>query len=197
MTYKGAIVIQGPSQYVGDLKKAWNGYNLIWSTWIGDETHYDDTDIVIYNELPKDFGTRNIALQQKTTLSGIVKAKELGFQRVLKWRSDMIPTNINDFMGLFDLRATNFLFFHDVRGGYFIDYFMEGDINTISNIWSFSNIHPLFPESAITEQIKMMGLKDIVFIGNLFDEANDIFWLKNKIMLSSYKDNPQFVNSII
>lgn len=90
---KRAIVIQGPSSNVSQLKKAWSGYDIIWSTWVGDENHYDNNDIVVHSQKPSDTGTGNINLQLITTFNGVKKAKDLGYDRVFKWRSDMIPTN--------------------------------------------------------------------------------------------------------
>ena len=192
MSYKGAIIIQGPSEYVSELKQAWKGYDLIWSTWKGEEGHYDSDDIVLFNEMPEERGTQNIALQQITTLKGILKAKDLGYERVLKWRSDMIPTNANDFLNLFNLDSVNMFYFHNVREGYFIDYFMEGSVGDIYNMWMINDIHPLYAEKALTDRIIKLKLTNIEFMGKKLNELNDVLWLKRNIKLSEYKNNNQF-----
>ena len=193
MEYKGAIVIQGPSQYVKELKTAWIGYDLIWSAWNGEEGHYDSDDIVLFNEIPEERGTQNIALQQKTTTNGILRARKLGYKRVLKWRSDMIPTNANDFLSLFISNHINMFCFHNVRGGYFVDYFMEGNIGDIYDMWTFENIHPPYAEKALTDNITELKFKNIEFIGNKLNELNDILWLKKNINLSKYNYSDQFI----
>jgi len=88
-----AIIIQGPSINVEGLRQQWIDFNVIWSTWVGEEGKYRSDDIVIFNNQPFDNGIQNIALQKESTLNGIRKAKELGFKWVLKWRSDMIPND--------------------------------------------------------------------------------------------------------
>ena len=52
MKYNGAIIIQGPSSNIPELKEAWDGFDLIWSTWKGDEDYYHENDIVVYNTNP-------------------------------------------------------------------------------------------------------------------------------------------------
>jgi hypothetical protein len=192
--YKGAIVIQGPSQFVPEIKKAWDGYDLIWSTWKGDENYYDENDVVIFNDMPDNKGTKNIALQQKTTLAGVLKAKEMGYERVLKWRSDMIPTNANSLFELFDNDSNNFLFYHNVREGYYIDYFMEGNVDDIYNMWQFDELNPLYAEKALTDNIIKMNLVgNIRFFGKKITNKNDIYWLKNDLNLSTYNNNEDFI----
>ena len=199
MKYSGVIIIQGPSQHVNELKKAWGDYKIIWSTWEGDENKYSENDIVIFNKIPTNRGTGNVALQQLTTLNGVLKAKELGYERVLKWRSDMIPTNADEFINLLKLEHINMLFYHAANGGYsgyYVDYFMEGNIDNIYNMWSFVDITPQFPEKSLTNNIREKKLDDIVFIGAGISENNDVVWLKREIKLSSYqKPNSWYITT--
>jgi len=197
MNYFGAIIIQGQSNHVNELKTAWGDNNLIWSTWKGSENLYNSNDIVIYNDMPCDKGTGNVALQQKTILEGILKAKELGFNRVLKWRSDMIPTNTMEFINLFNNDGINMFYFYSGNGyKYFVDYFMEGTIEDIYNMWSFDNLHPQFAESALTDNIKIKNLKNINFIGKKVTNTNDVLWLKRNIKLSTYINWGSFKENI-
>jgi hypothetical protein len=187
MNYTGAILIQGPSNHVDELKQAWKGYDLIWSTWKGDEKKYNSDDIVVFNEMPINHGKGNVALQQKTVLNGILKAKELDYNRVLKWRSDMIPTNSSKFIGLFDMNHINLFYFHVAGGGYFVDYFMEGNSDDIYNMWDFEDINPPFAERALTDNIRKRELnKKILFIGKIMSDKNDVIWLKKNKNLSTY-----------
>jgi hypothetical protein len=197
MNYSGAIIIQGQSNYVTELKVAWKDYHLIWSTWKGTESSYNADDVVIYNDMPHDTGTGNVALQQKTTLNGTLKAKELGFKRVLKWRNDMIPINAIEFINLFYKEGINMFYFYNGNGyKYFVDYFMEGTVEDIYNMWSFDNIHPPFAESALTDNIKIKNLKNINFVGKKITNNNDILWLKKNIKLSTYVNWGSFMEKI-
>lgn len=190
---KRAIVIQGPSNNVDELKKAWAGYDLIWSTWLGEESPYEENDIVVYSSKPHETGFGNINLQKISTYNGVLKAKELGYDRVFKWRSDMTPTNpealINTLSG-----NINVLFYHHVmpdRSNYFVDYVMESETDIMINIWSFTNLYPTHAEAIITEYINKQGVRVSLFGGKLNDN-NDILWLKRNINIKDYKKYPAF-----
>ena len=51
---ESCLIVQGPTigDNVIDIKKYWNGFPIIFSTWKHrvDKECYSDTDIVIYNE---------------------------------------------------------------------------------------------------------------------------------------------------
>lgn len=188
---KRVIIIQGPSTYVTKLKNAWSGYDIIWSTWVGDETHYDKDDIVIFNEKPLKTGVQNLALQHKTTIEGVKKAKELGYDRVLKWRSDLEPTNAEKLLSLFDEDSLNFLAWHSVRGGYFIDYFIEGKTDYIYDSWDIKTFNGDYSEQVTTENI-LSKFNNFNFIGDKLNETNDIFWVKRNINLSTYNKFDEF-----
>ncbi len=180
-----AIIIQGPSTNVSELKEAWKGYNIIWSTWIGEETKYDVNDIVLFNEIPLERGVQNIALQKLSTLNGISKAKELGFKRVLKWRNDLIPSNTEKLIKTFKTDSINFLTWHN-EGKYFIDYFIEGDIDDIYKIWNIPTINGPYSEKITSDNIFLNEFSNFNFILKELNETNDIYWVKYKINLSSY-----------
>jgi hypothetical protein len=191
-----AVIIQGPSNHVIDLKKSWEGYNLIWSTWIGEEGKYDKKDIVLFNEIPIDRGVQNIALQKTSILNGILKAKELGYKRVLKWRSDLLPSNAQKLVNTFKKNCINFLTWHNT-GKYFIDYFTEGDIDDIFNIWNLPTIHGPYPEKILTDNIFFNNFLNFNFIGEELNETNDIYWAKYNINLSSYKKEECYKMQVI
>lgn len=188
---KRVIIIQGPSTYVTRLKNAWSGYDIIWSTWVGDETHYDKDDIVIFNEKPLKNGVQNLGLQHKTTIEGVKKAKELGYDRVLKWRSDLEPKNTEKLLSLFDEDSLNFLAWHSVRGGYFIDYFIEGKTDYVYDSWDIKTFSGDYSEQITTKSI-LSKFNKFNFIGNKLNETNDIFWIKRNINLSTYNKFDEF-----
>jgi hypothetical protein len=195
---KVAVVIQGPSLYVKNIKKAFNGSHikLIFSTWNDEEPQYESSDIVVLSEKPNNTGPHNLNLQKITTLAGIKKAKELKFDYVLKWRSDMIPTNIIDLLKLFDFEKVNFLSWHNHSGGYFCDYFTGGKIETIFDLWNFPENNYKYPEEAITQHFfKTLHSNNYInFILKKLSEKNDILWLKYKTKLSSYKQDKLFTD---
>jgi hypothetical protein len=192
------IIIQGLSNNVEELKNAWNGYNLIWSTWKGSESIYSENDVTIFNDIPLEKGVGNVKLQQLTTNKGIEKAKELGYKRVFKWRSDMIPTNPNKLLNLLT-NDVNILFFHNQlpdRIGSYIDYVMESDIDTMANIWDFNESYATHAEAIITSNIKTKNITNINLFGGCLDDDNDIVWLKRNIYIKDYKLHKPFEHNL-
>lgn len=183
------IVVQGPSSHVSDLKKSWKEYlsDVVFSTWKEDRISllYEDNDVVIQNSVPSIFGIRNLNLQRISTFSGIKFAKENGYQRVLKIRSDMTPIAAEKFVNLFhrddENSKENFYVFSWINheNGYYTDYFMCGDIASMEYVWDFDGTSPSYryPEQAITEKIKNLD-KSIVECYHTMNYENDIFWHK-------------------
>ena len=180
------ILVQGPSLNVKQLKSLWFDFPVIWSTWTGQENNYNDSDITLFNTLPSNPGQKNINLQKVSTLNGIKLARELGFSRVLKWRSDLIPTNTVKLVNCLDKEKINFLTWHS-SCNYFVDYFMETTIDEMEKIWSFDNLNNPVPEETITEQILKIENKKYNYILDYLSDDCEIFWTKYNINLSSYK----------
>jgi len=142
---KRCVIIQGPTHDYERMRKAWSGFDIIYSTWEGEEEKgYTESDCVIYNKMPKEKGPGNINLQIKSSLSGLKKAKEQGYDFCLKWRSDYIPKNANKFFDLFDEEKLNFIAWSEhraflsyfrARHGYLIDYFFSGKTDWLIDIF--------------------------------------------------------------
>jgi sialic acid synthase SpsE len=110
MDYKGCVVVQGKTnlEALPKIRKCFEGYQIIYSCWVDDDVSgYLPTDIVVWNEKPEDFGPGNFYLQRKSTIEGMKKGLELGWERALKWRSDMWCTNSDELMKLFDNESLN------------------------------------------------------------------------------------------
>ena len=188
-----AIVIHGLQDYVQYLKQAWKGYDLIWSGWKGDESKFTEEDTVLYNTQPKDGGVQNLGFQYTTVYNGVKYAKEKGYERILKWRSDMIPTNPDELMKLFDENSLNFLYWHDVRGGYFVDYILEGPAQWVFDAWDIDTFHGEFSERVTTDHLIGNYDYNCNFIGDKLNSQNDIRWLKKRINIASYNSIPEFL----
>jgi hypothetical protein len=191
-----AIIIQGPSTNVIEQKKCWDGFDIIWSTWVNEETKYDNDDVVLFNVLPIERGVQNIAFQRDSTLNGIKKAKELGYKRVLKWRSDLLPSNAKELVKTFKKDCLNFLTWHN-EGKYFVDYFVEGNIEDVYKIWDIQTVHGPFSEKITTDNIFSLGFNKFNFIGGDLSQNNEIFWAKYKINLSTYKHEVCYTMEVI
>lgn len=191
------IIVQGATTDLRIMKQALKDYKVIYSTWVGEEAKYDSKDVVVFTEKPQYVGPANMNLQKVSTLAGLEKAKELGYKRALKLRSDLIPTNIDLFSKLLDNQDLNFLcwHYHEVYPncpGYLVDYLMSGKIEDLITLWSIENMDWCsVPEIHITHQYisKLMSNVNITYFLNELNSDNDLYWIKRGIMLSSYQAN--------
>lgn len=177
------IVVQGQTvcEDVQNLKDCWKGFTIIFSTWEdANKSCYTDDDIVIYNKYPDNRGPQNLNLQRISSLNGFMKADSMGFKRVLKWRSDLKTNNGVEFIKLFDENSINFYAFMNHRDGYLTDFFMEGSIDDMINLFSIpsNELTPPYPEFAFTKRLYKLGLdsKINLICKKLIKEKADVFW---------------------
>jgi len=194
---KTAVIIQGKTicENIERLKEDWKEFQIIFSTWENEPEYcYQDDDIVIYSSLPQNYGVGNLNLQKISSLVGFQKAKELGFERVVKWRYDLFPINANELNKLFDRNSLNFLSFHDHNAGYLVDYFSEGSVDDMIELFSFENLNVLHAEVAFTNRMFELGFdtKMNFIINDLEKDKVDIYWQKYNHYLSTYKEVKAF-----
>lgn len=69
---------------------------IIISTWNDEKDKIPDGDFnIILNDKPHSTGYSHRNYQRFSTARGVAKAKELGADYVLKWRTDMLPTKLD------------------------------------------------------------------------------------------------------
>jgi len=184
------VVIQGQTNSrIVDIRKAWNKYlpNVVFSTWKGDPnlSLYEKSDCVLLNDVPHNPCFGNLNLQKISTLAGIRFAKEKGFSRVLKIRSDMLPVDSDKFMNMFKDEHNFYLFsWINHRDGYYTDYFMCGDTQSMECVWDFDveNTEYDYPEQVLSKNIKALN-KNIVECYHQMNNSNDIFRCKQNDFL--------------
>ena len=195
------IVVQGPTvcEDVQNLKECWKGFTIVFSTWEdANKSCYSDDDIVIYNKYPTNRGHQNLNLQRISSLNGFLKADSMGFKRVLKWRNDLKTNNGLELIKLFDKKCINFYSFINHKEGYLIDYFMEGNINDMINLFTINsnNLSAPYPEFAFTKRMYELGLdsKSNFVCKKLIRGEVDIFWrsrgywFSNNALRAEYND---------
>jgi hypothetical protein len=180
--YKGCVVVQGQSHpaIISQIKASWEGYQLIFSAWEGDDTSgYSEGDIVLLNKMPEERGVQNLNLQKISTINGLSTAKELGWKRALKIRSDMWVNNADGVMGLFKHKKLNLYGWQVHRDGYIMDFFMEGECDDIITLFDVPPTGP-YPEYNLTKQLYNSGLNRKVHMvcRDISDSAN-IYWWKH------------------
>lgn len=176
------IIIQGPitKDQIIRHKKLWDGEKIIFSTW--ENTPYEwfePSDEVILNKIPEDKGTTNLNLQKITTQMGCMRAKELGYDFVIKWRNDMFPTAKNVFLTLFDEFAFNIYTWVCANGyNYISDFFYGGSPTDIYELFE-GPIYGINPEIVLSQTFFEKGFdkKKINFIKEkLTTQINDVIW---------------------
>jgi hypothetical protein len=186
--FNGCIVIQGPTygKVVDKLKEYCKDYQLIFSTWEDTDSRiFKSTDIVLYNKMPPKPGDKNYLLQQYSTIKGLEKAKELGWDRAFKLRSDCWLKGPDELFKLFDKSALNIFQWVTSTGGYVTDFFMEGSCDDLITMWSGEENG--FPEKSVTTQIYKNGLnKKIKFFGDKLEPFRvDIYTEKRNYWFST------------
>lgn len=173
------------------IETAWEGFSIIWSIW--KDQNIETVNTVVQSEYPENYGVQNLALQKVSLYEGLLKAKEMGYERAIKWRTDQYPTNANRFVELFDPSSVNLLFWHNFRNGYYVDYFMEGSIDDLISIWDFDTFDYPYSEYKTTDQIIKKGVK-VNCIGKHLTLDNDVVWVNRHPdkKLSSYNSDQLF-----
>jgi hypothetical protein len=197
---ESCLVVQGPTicENVLNIKKYWDGFPVIFSTWEGSNKNcYSVDDVVIYNEYPTNNGIKNLNLQKVSSLNGFIKAKELGYDRVIKWRQDFYPSDYTKLIKLFKKDSINLYAYMIHKHGYITDYFMEGEINDMINLFNITDINVPYPEFAFTKRLFEIKLdKKSNFICKDLNKENDIFWKSKNIWLSKNISLNTFTNNI-
>lgn len=189
-SFKGCVVVQGQTypNYVDLVRKSWEGYQIIFSTWDNtDRKYYNEDDIVIYNPIPSTSGVKNLNLQKVSTINGFLKAKELGWNRALKSRSDFVTTTADGLFELFDKTKLNL---HGYWNEYINDFYMEGEIDDILTLFDVEPMGP-FPEWNLTKKLYDSGLnkKSQCIVSKLEYNKADIKWERMGYWFSSHVGN--------
>ena len=201
---KICLIIQGPSHYVDIIKQKYkdNNIQIIFSTWIGEESKYDENDIVVFNKMPQERGVQNVMLQQLSTYNGLLKAKELGFENAIKIREDTYFTHLSLFLkNNIDYNKLNFLYFldyHRINGPdknsnhykYFCDYIQISSVDNLLKMWDFKYEKVSYAEQLITKQVfNTFNKEEISFIGNYLTKDCDIYLISRRLSLSTLNRN--------
>lgn len=200
---KICLIIQGPSNHVNTIKKIYKDVNIpiVFSTWEGEESKYDINDIVIFNKIPQERGIKNVMLQQLSTYNGLLKARELGFKRAIKIRSDTYFTNLPLFLkNNIDYNKLNFLFWLDyyreddsIYYKYFCDYIQISNIDNLLKMWNFTYESCNYAEQLITKHVfNIFNKEEITFIGQYLTKDCDVYWINRELNLHILNTNPHF-----
>ncbi|WP_343707624.1 hypothetical protein [Flavobacterium sp.] len=141
-----SIIIQGPVKYYKEVIDSYKGIkNVLWCTW-EDEPEEEirvirESGIVVHLiQKPKYSGYWNVNFQCKSSYEGLLKSKELfDSNYYLKIRSDFKITNVPLLCKRFVLKREqiNFLGWANMLEGFFLDYIVFGNYDSMSKYWKF------------------------------------------------------------
>jgi hypothetical protein len=185
--FKACVVVQGPTHpsWIQKVKESWVGYQIIFSTWEGtDRKLYDESDIVIYNPIPSECGIKNLNLQKISTINGFLKAKELGWTRALKVRSDFSTTSADGLFSIFDGKKLNL---HGWWDSYITDFYMEGEIEDVITLFEVPTSGN-YPEWHLTKKLYDSGLnkKAVCVVKKMVKDVADIYWIPKGYWFSEH-----------
>jgi hypothetical protein len=204
---KICLIIQGPSDHVNSIKEKYKDSNIqiIFSTWEGEESKYDENDIVIFNKMLQERGIQNVMLQQLSTYNGLLKAKELGFENAIKIREDTYFTDLSLFLkNEIDYNKLNFLYFLDYHRTdgpdksnnnykYFCDYIQISNVDNLLKMWDFKYEKCSYSEQLTTKHIfHTFKKEEIAFIGNYVTNDCDIYLISRKLYLSTLNSDKSY-----
>lgn len=192
-----AIIVRGISVDVEEVKNCFKDYSnhIIFSTWVGEEGKYNQEDKVVYSPKLIQDGPRSFIFQRTTVLAGLDYAQKLNYKYAIVVRFDTLFNPADKIIELFDFEKLNFLCWHKYGPGYIVDYISAGKIEYIKTMWSVFENYPSQTAEHITTSQYFQNLVDkveIKFILNQMDTSRDIFWKKYNIMLSVYKNYPEY-----
>lgn len=195
------IVVQGPITYVNDIIQTYLKFknNVIIST---SETSkellnplIENGFIVIVNDLAKIPGKTNFNNQVKNTFEGVKKAKELGFNYVLKIRADIFVDDLVKLINSLDGEKIYFSAYHNHDGGYLCEHMLFGDTDFMLKLWdiplSDSNLPPETQLTAKYEEINDGRKVDFLF-PILYNKNIKAYWSKYRMFLNEYKNDKLF-----
>jgi len=173
--------------------------NIIFSTWEDQEVSSDikNNYKFIFNTYPEEKKQLNLWLQKKSTMEGLLMAKNEGFKYALKLRSDMILTNPKEFFKNMDKNKLNFLCWNTFQSypnspGYFTDFLVFGEIDEMITLWDIQEDFANGPEIMLTDRYVKHCKLDVNYLLSTLNDNNDINWLKYEFNFSIYPmDKPK------
>jgi hypothetical protein len=191
---KIAVVVTGlPLDDPYGPERAFAGLPIIYSTWpdVSLETRHP----IIRCTPPNVVGAGSLGYQVTSTVAGVRFAKFLGYEYVLRWRFDLVPSNTTKLLQSFKVDQFNVPFLCNY-GDYYVDYCMMGTVDDMLAVWDITDeqiVKAPFPERILTDRIRTLN-KRTHFFGESLSLYNDILWDRphRSIRLSSYKTHPHF-----
>lgn len=155
------LLLQGPATFDTDLINFYK-QDTIFSTWVGEKSNLKNT---IYVNKPKIPGVGNSNLQFSGCLAGCNYAESLGFDYVLKIRSDLLLQDYDNIIKSLNKDKLSFLFYHNWSGGYLADYIIGGPVKLLKKIWDYdTSFDNNFSERILMNQLKKFQIDEVDYM---------------------------------
>ncbi len=171
---KPILLIQGQDTYWDKLREVYND-DIIFSTWHpatwATANKFPNT---LINNPPTNPGYGNSNLQFRGTEIGCRYAKKLGYDYVLKIRSDLLIPDYKKLLSLLtDVPRLSSLAYHNWSGGYLIDYIIGGPVDLLIDIYKDdTSTSSDFSERQLFDRIKSRRINKIQYLLPLMDSNN-------------------------
>lgn len=158
---KSTLLLQGPATFDTELSSFYKD-DALFSTWVGEKSNLKNT---LYVDKPKIPGVGNSNLQFSGCLAGCIYAESLGFDYVLKIRSDLLLWDYDNILKSLNKDKLSFLFYHNWSGGYLADYIIGGPIKVLKKIWDYdTSFDGNFSERILMNQVKKLQVTEVDYL---------------------------------
>lgn len=193
------IVLQGEVSYPDRIVSHYNRRDVILSTNKFTEDairKIEFSDIAIQKNSLVNPGRANFNNQVINTYNGILLAEKLGFEYVIKIRSDIFIYELDRFLSLIDTNSVYFSAYHNWDGGYLCEHMVAGPIDFMKRLWDIPESNSsLPPEVQLTNKFESIYNKEkIKFLFPILYEHDIVAdWPKHQRCLNSYEDDRLFI----
>jgi hypothetical protein len=205
MTLKNttAIILQGPVEYAEQIVDCYSHVkkNVIVSTNLiraDQQEMLEDAGFLVKKaKTPINAGKYNFNNQVATTHCGMEAAKEMGFEHVLKLRSDIMIDDIVDFISRLDRSSVYFSARHNHGGrSYFCEHMLFGPTDFMEKLWNIPESTSVEgPEIQLTRHFYSLteSYENVKFLFPvIYENEFDAVWLKYKKDFASFQNDEKF-----
>jgi len=158
---KPVVLLQGPTTFDTELTNFYK-QDALFSTWVGEKSNLKNT---IYVNKPRIPGIGNSNLQFAGCLAGCRYAESLGFDYILKIRSDILLQDYLEIIKTLNEDKLSFLFYHDWSGGYLADYIIGGPTDLLKKVWDYdTSFDNNFSERILMNQLNKLQITQVDYI---------------------------------
>lgn len=191
------LLIQGPATYWQKLKDIYNN-DIIFCSWTNDSLSSNASfKNILLLDPPSNPGYGNSNLHFRGIEKGCQYAKTLGYNYVLKIRSDFLIPKYNKLLKeSCNSPLLSFLAYHNWSGGYLIDYIIGGPVDLLIDIFKDDTSSSTdFSERQLFNRVKSMRINKVNYLFPIMDSLDitcySLKWERD--IIESGKIDPSYI----